>query len=676
MRKILFGLLGLLFSISANAACNLFDESQILNTNGFSINENGYYNGSFYDWNGVRFSFDNAFKENTQYILSFNGYVTDSAAIFLFNYTDGTEGRCAIRATQAIDYTCTTEPNKTLSNITTTYGSGTNTVYVKNIQLEEGTTATAYTPYYANCVERCVNMFNLSTATEGVLLYAYDGTLKNNADGFYVSDYIPVRANETYIISPAQIQTSVYGMAWYDANKQYISGTLFNYDVLRLTAPANAAYARTTYSSEWGDTFSFRPAYCSEIQVATTKYVETQFGGLSASLAAAIATVNTVVTNTINQAASIATLQSGKQTRPDETCPAYKQCLLVEDESGTPHWYQITDPFRDFVAPIIANNVNAASSTSTLGYTQLEYIESTGTQYIDTGFASSREAKFGIKFRDTLFQADKGFFGSSYWTNSLAFYMRSDTPTIRYCLNNTAFSLDITNAKHSGELISSSSGVVGTFDGQEISFPQITDNNSGDGNIYLFSGGRGRLGLKTKIDWFKIWDSSDNLVRNFVPVIDNATGKIGMYDTVGQRFYGNAASSGDDFTPGPIVDNDADVLGMTWSATWAADATTGVSAGTVSGIARCNSVTIASAEGAVATASNLSNANWNTVGANCWCGITGVDIGGEYNPESEANRWLFNYNRSAVSNCTSQCSGLCGTNIRTISAMRNPLFRM
>ena len=194
--------------------------------------------------------------------------------------------------------------------------------------------------------------------------------------------------------------------------------------------------------------------------------------------------------------------------------------------------------------------VPAVADTLPAGYTELEYIESTGTQWIDTGFVSSREAKFGIKFRDTLFQTDKGFFGSSSWVNSLTFYIKSGIPDIRYCLNNTAFSLDTTDATHSGELICSSAGVVGTLDGQEVSFPQITDSNSGSGNIYLFSGGRNRGGLKAKIDWFKIWDSSGTLVRNFVPA-KNASGVVGMYDTVEGRFYENQGTG--TFAAGPDV---------------------------------------------------------------------------------------------------------------------------
>ena len=107
-----------------------------------------------------------------------------------------------------------------------------------------------------------------------------------------------------------------------------------------------------------------------QITIATTKYNETKFSPLNTALQNAISVVDTVVSNTITQAASIATLQAQKQTRPNdiaddnEKCPAGKKCLLVEDASGIPHWYEIvTGRLPD-------------------GYTELEYIESTGTQYI------------------------------------------------------------------------------------------------------------------------------------------------------------------------------------------------------------------------------------------------------------------------------------------------------
>ncbi len=97
------------------------------------------------------------------------------------------------------------------------------------------------------------------------------------------------------------------------------------------------------------------------IKIATTAYNNNAFSPVQTALNTAIDNIKDVVSNTINQATAVANLQSGKQTMPDSTatngtCPNYRQCLLVEDESGTPHWYVITDPFRDFVTTILANN--------------------------------------------------------------------------------------------------------------------------------------------------------------------------------------------------------------------------------------------------------------------------------------------------------------------------------
>ncbi|MCQ2581297.1 MAG: hypothetical protein MJ164_03985 [Alphaproteobacteria bacterium] len=80
------------------------------------------------------------------------------------------------------------------------------------------------------------------------------------------------------------------------------------------------------------------------IQIATTKMVDEEFAAAEAKLATTVQTIESVVSRTITQTGQIATLQAEKQTRPDETCPAGKKCLLVQDEDGTPHWYEIIEP--------------------------------------------------------------------------------------------------------------------------------------------------------------------------------------------------------------------------------------------------------------------------------------------------------------------------------------------
>ncbi len=80
-----------------------------------------------------------------------------------------------------------------------------------------------------------------------------------------------------------------------------------------------------------------------QIRIATTAYNSARFSPVVTELNDTIATIRSVVTNTINQTKAIADLQATKQTRPDENCPAGKKCLLVEDDAGMPHWYEIVE---------------------------------------------------------------------------------------------------------------------------------------------------------------------------------------------------------------------------------------------------------------------------------------------------------------------------------------------
>ena len=79
------------------------------------------------------------------------------------------------------------------------------------------------------------------------------------------------------------------------------------------------------------------------IRIATTAYNSARFSPVVTELNTTIATIRSVVTNTINQTKAIADLQATKQTRPNEQCPAGKKCLLVEDDAGQPHWYEIVE---------------------------------------------------------------------------------------------------------------------------------------------------------------------------------------------------------------------------------------------------------------------------------------------------------------------------------------------
>lgn len=119
----------------------------------WALDENGYYYGSRSSFNvafNQGFPKLPTFKANTQYTLSLNGYNNDatSSTQFQIIYTDGTKTTLSISGTTPTDYSVTSTAGKTIDKIVGTFGSLYYVVtYIKNVQLEEGTSKTTYNPY-------------------------------------------------------------------------------------------------------------------------------------------------------------------------------------------------------------------------------------------------------------------------------------------------------------------------------------------------------------------------------------------------------------------------------------------------------------------------------------------------------------------------------------------------
>ncbi len=143
--------------------------------------------------------------------------------------------------------------------------------------------------------------------------------------------------------------------------------------------PVTVYYPLATETTEdWNET-----TYCAtNVKIATTAYNAARFSPVVTELNSTIATIRDVVTNTINQTKAIADLQATKQTRPDETCPAGKKCLLVEDNDGQPHWYEIIE--------------NAYGLPN--GYTALEYLQSDGKSYLIVPYRVNNKTVFYCRY--------------------------------------------------------------------------------------------------------------------------------------------------------------------------------------------------------------------------------------------------------------------------------------
>ena len=127
---------------------------------------------------------------------------------------------------------------------------------------------------------------------------------------------------------------------------------------------------------EHGDVANAYVAPTPCIRIAGTKIAAAAFERADAMRARLVNVVDHVVSQTITQAASIATLQTEKQTRPAddptdannaENCPEGKKCLLVTDENKTPHWYEIFDPIHEWYEAWVTAGKPAAKGTQTDG---------------------------------------------------------------------------------------------------------------------------------------------------------------------------------------------------------------------------------------------------------------------------------------------------------------------
>lgn len=178
------------------------------------------------------------------------------------------------------------------------------------------------------------------------------------------------------------------------------------------------------------------------------------------------------------------------------------------------------------------------------GYSRLEYIESTGTQYIDTGIKPTSNVDVMVDFRLTATSSEWVcvFGGRDASANNNTLALWHDNSVFRFYrgLNNTQNSFAATVAALTKHCFVCEKNVA-YIDGTSTSVTDATF--TGTNNIYLFSmNTAGTAGSFSKCLLYscRIYDNG-TLVRNFVPCKD-PSGVIGLYDAVNDVFYRNAGT--------------------------------------------------------------------------------------------------------------------------------------
>ena len=205
------------------------------------------------------------------------------------------------------------------------------------------------------------------------------------------------------------------------------------------------------------------------------------------------------------------------------------------------------------------------------GYTQLEYAESTGTQYIDLGYKGNGTTKIEVKFKYHTATSATGsgrVFGSRTTSSSNAFAIGTSSGVVSATANKVFWCYDA----QSFFVVDDPAFPVEDWQTVVFSATEHTLNGVSYGddynvvefetpqNLKLFgfdNGGTMGYG-QVDIAYCRLWDNGV-LVRDLVPA-KNSSNVIGMYDRVSGQFLTNQGTgdfvAGSTATPSPDIPMD------------------------------------------------------------------------------------------------------------------------
>lgn len=198
--------------------------------------------------------------------------------------------------------------------------------------------------------------------------------------------------------------------------------------------------------------------------------------------------------------------------------------------------------------------INTTLSAQYLRYQPIEYIQCSNTQYIDVGFPATGGVKYEQKIQILEYNAigiGSHSRNDSNGYNRCEFVAKNnyqvevnkcgDLATVTYSVNLTEPHIWIYDAVGSKKF--------GSIDGNTLVDTTDTWTLDPDTNLTIFIRQYDSLIKGCRFYYGKIWDSSYNLVRDFIPV---RVGDIGyLYDQVSGQLFGNAGTGS--FILGPDI---------------------------------------------------------------------------------------------------------------------------
>lgn len=208
------------------------------------------------------------------------------------------------------------------------------------------------------------------------------------------------------------------------------------------------------------------------------------------------------------------------------------------------------------------------------GYIALEYIQSSGTEYINTGFAPNQDTRVVMDAQLLSTDSYPAFYGSRK-ADTLMFWLFASKANL-VCFSYGSNKPTATCAMADRLLTDANKNVLSVDGAETITATAATF--TGAVAMYLFAANNnGALQYPATMRLYscEIYDN-DTLVRDYVPA-KTAEGEVGLYEKVTKSFYANAGTgtftAGAEISRGPsapegfaaAIENDT-ALTLSWSA--------------------------------------------------------------------------------------------------------------
>ena len=178
------------------------------------------------------------------------------------------------------------------------------------------------------------------------------------------------------------------------------------------------------------------------------------------------------------------------------------------------------------------------------GYTELEYIEGAGTQFLDAGIPANENISVELEFSLLATPGGETAILGAQWSNSGYFLSYVPGNAIRFH-NGGWVDMPLGSITQRNMVTLTNNSIQ--LNGESKTFSATATYPTT--NIYLFATGDGAAGSwigKFKLYSCKIFNAGV-LIREFIPCI-NPSGNVGLFDVVNNQFHGNIG--GGVFIPG------------------------------------------------------------------------------------------------------------------------------